>query len=216
MMAHHVHVAAFSFAGHWSNQPKTIATKVVSLPICIVALICAAAYTANLANFLILLNQPSVTITSIQDAITLQKKFCILPNSAVENGMRAAYPHANYASNNVSTELELFLALDREECDLVISTMGAWLSAKNTAKCNAGCRKSWVGKTVLFQQSSFGINDSPHYCSSLLRDVLDIYIHEIKQDNTLDQIWDQFFERTRTNSCDGVESLNDEDVVEDS
>lgn len=92
----------------------------------------------------------------------------------------------------------------------------AWENARRSAELNGECNKKWIGRVAKFQQAGFPIGDSQGLCTSLLRDVVEIIMIDMKNDGSFDRIWKDFRDKRNTNSCDSSTDVDEEALVESS
>ena len=77
-----------------------------------------SSYTANLASFLVLLNQPTTQIEQVRDAVKMDKNFCVHASSFPEAYMRDKFPTAKLLP--VIDDNAGFESIDAEECDMTM------------------------------------------------------------------------------------------------
>jgi ABC-type amino acid transport substrate-binding protein len=181
------------------DYPTTSPSRIAALSTSFLFLLIVTAYTANLASFLIVQNTPALVINVIQDAIKNDLRFCVLTGSTSETYLTKEYPSARMVQKG--TIGDTYLAIDRGECDLVLTTVGTWELKRRDIIYNGDCQKQWVGRVVSFTTAGFTIGDSAELCTSLLRDVLNLHMLEMKIDGTFDTIWDTYYEKSTTNNC---------------
>eukprot|EP00521_Asterionellopsis_glacialis_P006377 CAMPEP_0195283808 /NCGR_PEP_ID=MMETSP0707-20130614/2230_1 /TAXON_ID=33640 /ORGANISM="Asterionellopsis glacialis, Strain CCMP134" /LENGTH=540 /DNA_ID=CAMNT_0040343045 /DNA_START=123 /DNA_END=1745 /DNA_ORIENTATION=+ len=201
-------MATFILTGHCMYRPNSAAKRIMVFSICFLCLLIAAAYTANLASFLVTRNQPAIVINDIQDAIKNDMRFCVLQSSTSETFLTANYPTARLVRKDSIGDT--YLALDTDDCDLVLTTVGTWNLKKRDIVYNEDCQKEWVGRVVEFVTAGFSIRDSAELCSSLLRDVLNLHMLEMKLDGTFDTIWETHQKLVTTNNCQDLEDAEAE------
>ena len=100
--------------------------------------------------------------------------------------MQESYPKGNYVPKE--SELEIFQGVENGECEIGLISMSSFKSNIKRKEYNLNCNIEWVGRQVQPNGASFTIRDSPYLCSSLLRDVLDIYLLEMIKDKSLEKI----------------------------
>mmetsp|Transcript_2396 Transcript_2396/g.3360 ORF Transcript_2396/g.3360 Transcript_2396/m.3360 type:complete len:424 (+) Transcript_2396:492-1763(+) len=200
-------LAAFTLTGHCLYRPRTGGKRLVMFSTCFLFLLVAAAYTANLASFLVARNQPVVVINDIQDAIKNDFRFCVLQSSTSETFLKGKYPTARLVRKQSIGDT--YLALDTFERDVVLTTIGTWNLKNRDIIYNEDCAKEWVGRVVQFATAGFSLKDSAQLCSSLLRDVLNLHMLEMKLDGTFDTIWEMHQQLSTTNNCQDLEDAAD-------
>ena len=96
---------------------------------------------------------------------------------------------------------ETYESVSKNECDIVLTTIGTWEMNSRSKKYNANCELEWVGRVVQFNAAGYALGDSERMCSSLLRDVIDLHMIEMKSDGIFDQIWLDYREEGTTSTC---------------
>jgi hypothetical protein len=192
------------------NQKKKsqVASRIFSVAVCSFALLVVAIYTANLASFLIVRSQPSITFVTIGEASQLNKKICTLWGSASSEFLdKAGIPFIGTQSTD-----DDFIGLDDGTCDVSLVSADTWHTMRNNKDLNPGCNKEWIGRTVSRREGGFSMLDSSADCKSLLRDVFEYYMIQMKLDGTFDEIWNEFSKYTPgSQDCDAAEANGDAD-----
>merc|ERR1712176_1559124 len=72
----------------------------------------------------------------------------------------------------------------------------------------------WVGRRVELVPASFALRASIEYCRTLLHDVIDFYLIQMKSDDVVEEIWNKYRELKIENTCNisdekGSESSED-------
>jgi len=199
--------------GQYVFDPREPGNRLVAFSTCLLFLIILAAYTANLASFLVIRNSPDLVINDIQDVVKNDLRTCVWRSTTSETYMRDRYETAQLVLKD-SLEAS-YLGLDAGDCDIVLTTTGTWETKKSDLVYNKDCRKEWVGRVVQFNNAGFSLRDSVDLCSSLLRDVISLHLLEMKRDTTYTTIWDTHRRKSATNKCntDAAEVVDD-DLIE--
>ena len=199
--------------GQYVFDPREPGNRLVAFSTCLLFLIILAAYTANLASFLVIRNSPDVVINDIQDVVKNDLRTCVWRSTTSETYMRERYETAQLVLKD-SLEAS-YLGLDAGDCDIVLTTIGTWETKKSDLVYNKDCRKEWVGRVVQFNDAGFSLRDSVDLCSSLLRDVISLHLLEMKRDTTYTTIWDTHRRKSATNNCNtDVDEIEDNDLIE--
>merc|ERR1712238_613899 len=169
-----------------------------------------AAYTANLTSFLVAKNTPSVKITDIQDVIDNQFSICVWKGTPMESFLTENYP-VYKRINRLVNEEEIFTNIQEGKCDIGLTNVDSWKSYERNEKINKDCSMDWVGRIVQLSSASFPLSDSASYCSNLARNVINLFLVEMKLDGTFDEIWDKHREDSGTNQCDNRDEPDRED-----
>lgn len=195
-----VFYAAFAFNGHSVHEPKSRATRIFVFSMAFFYLLIVAAYTANLASFLVEKNKGKIVINDVQDAIRNELTFCVWKGT----GMDEILQTYNMPKSKIHRTLnpgDEYLALLEGKCDIIFTTSGDWEMQRRDMKYNPGCNLELVGRIVKIQSAGFSVRDSEQYCTSLLRNVFDLHITEMKNDLTLEDMWENYLNNGATNKC---------------
>lgn len=210
-----IYFACIGFTGHLIHLPKKAAPQILVLSMCFLFLLIMAAYTANLASFLVVRNTPGIIITDITDAIRNDLSFCVLQSSTSEATLVTEYNAARVIQRE--SIAETYRSVVDGECDIVLTTVGTWRTYERNAQHNRGCSLEWVGRVVKPFSAGFSLRDSAQNCSSIFRDILSLHMVEMKLDRGDIVIWDQIINERATISClaNGQTSGSDDGDDED-
>lgn len=199
--------------GQYIYDPREPGNRLIAFFTCLLFLIVLAAYTANLASFLVIRNTPALVINDIQDVVKNNLRVCVWQGTTSENFMRDRYDTARIVP--VDSLKASYLGLDEGICDVVLTTIGTWETKKGDIVYNKDCKKEWVGRVVQFNDAGFSLRDSVDLCSSMLRDALSLHLLEMKRDKTYDTIWNTHRAKSVTNNCqDTKEGDDDSDTTQ--
>ena len=103
------------------------------------------------------------------------------------------------------SELETFQGLNDGQCDATVAYYQNWLGYESQRAYNPDCDLAWVGRAVKSIQSGFAVTaDTGHKCSSLIRDVLDLYLNELLESGFIEDMWDAHYAKTQDINCDAI------------
>eukprot|EP00957_Ditylum_brightwellii_P140980 10740572-Ditylum_brightwellii.AAC.1 len=91
-----IFLASLAFTSNFEFRPNTALAQLMVLSWSLGALIVGAAYTANLANFLINLKQTVSGVRNLNQAVLYQMHICVKKSTAHEEYMKNFYPDANF------------------------------------------------------------------------------------------------------------------------
>lgn len=189
--------STLAFMGDNSYDPKFAANRILLVSMSFLSLILVAAYTANLASFLVNKNSKQ-SIDTFDNVIGYKYGVCVYKGSYNTVSIQQKYPQAKYVEKE--SALELYQGLIKNECLIGLISEEEHNMYKNDEQYNTNCTLEVVGKPVRMDSASFALKSSDKYCSSILRDVLDIFLLEIIQDGTLESIKKNAYEGSQT--CD--------------
>lgn len=198
-----VYLSAINFPQNYEFQPTTAAGRIFGISISIWALVVTATYTANLASLLVDRKPATRRVESMDDVIALGIPVCTYANTGMDQYIQRRYRSAKRIP--LSSELATYDALHEGRCELTVSYYQNWLGFERNRTYNPDCDLAWVGRTVKRIQSGFAVNaDVGFLCSSLIRDVLNIYMDELFSTDYMDDLWDEEYSKTQDINCEEV------------
>ena len=193
-------LAAVTFTSHFEFHPRTHAARLFTLSLSFWAMLMGAAYTANLASFLVAQNQLGLILLDVQDAVKTNQPICTYASTQADVAVSQAFPRANYARKD--TMEDVFKSVSNGECIVGITTLSAWDHFSRIKKVNEDCQLEWVGRT--FEQVPAGfatVADSGTMCTSLLRDVINYHFLAMKTDGFMQAAWETYLQQTTDWNC---------------
>jgi hypothetical protein len=184
-----VFYAALTFTGHLEFQPQTHAARLLTFSLGFSALIVGAAYTANLASFLVDRRKPVSTFLSIQDAVAQRVPICLQDGVAVDDYMKEKYNTASLVRKG--SEAEVFQALVKgDECVAAVVAKYSYETYLQNSDINSDCGLTWDGRVEKFVPSGLATRvDTGDLCTSLVGHVVDL--HMLEMDQFLDKVWEE-------------------------
>lgn len=195
-----------AFMGHTTFDPKYLPNRILLVSISFLFLVLLAAYTANLASFLVLANKNQKPIMSLQDVIDYDRRVCVWKPSGDIVEIRFEYPNARYVDK--PNELEVYQGLANDECEVALISVESHRKYTNMVEYNPNCDLKVVGLPVRKAGASFAQKTTADLCSSIVRDVVDLFIFEIRKDGTLDKIKEKAYESLQ--KCNAAEKVDDD------
>jgi len=193
--------------------PTYFSNRVLLISLRIFCIVVIAAYRANLTA--ILVNRSyNENINVLQDAIDKGYSICVWRGTPDVVRTQAQYPNGKFVEKD--SPVEVYNGINNGECEILLMESDKHKSYTNKVEYNPDCDLVWVGRHVTSTKGSFGIKGSKELCSSLLHDVLDIYLLEMILDKTLDRLM-KAYQQTKTNTCsyevqNGAQRLTIQDV----
>ena len=161
--------------------------------------------TANLASFFVIQHAPVSSIQDLQDAIDNGYRICVYENTAAHDHVSKHYPKGTYVP--MPGPHGHFEGLLNGECDIAVASMNEWDYVKIDKTFNGDCQLEWVGRIINFLEAGFGLkSDSGRLCTSLIQDVLNVHLNDMKTDGTMDLIQGKFLAKSQDVSCDAIEA----------
>lgn len=170
-----------------------------------------SAYTANLASFLVVQNTPSIEINTVGDAVRQEYWICVIGTTVADTSLTNAYRGANII--RTKTEGAMYQSLLDGTCEIALTTVASFNEYKANKDFNNECSLSWIGRSFKPGTGGFATkSDSGSKCTSLIRDVLNLHLNEMKSQDILDKLWEDHLEKRASIDCDaGADSLIDDD-----
>lgn len=196
-----------AFMGHTTFDPKYLPNRILLVSISFLFLVLLAAYTANLASFLVLANKnQKPNIMSFQDVIDYDRRVCVWKPSGDIVEIRFEYPNARYVDK--PNELEVYQGLANDECEVALISVESHRKYTNMVEYNPNCDLKVVGLPVRKAGASFALKTTADLCSSIVRDVVDLFIFEIRKDGTLDKIKEKAYESSQ--KCNAAKKVEED------
>lgn len=209
-LSHNVFLSGVNFTTHFLFQPRTDASRLFTWSLSFWAMVMGAAYTANLASFLVAHSHESIIqVNKLSDAINSKLQLCVLTGGAVNDTI---YRNFGMNSPNVvgfdSTE-DQFQGLNAGKCDLAVTEVYSWEYWERQSNVNSNCNLEWIGKAYKFIPAGFAtISDSGSKCTSLITDVINYWMWNLKEEGFIDQAWQNHLDRLATKTCAQEESTD--------
>eukprot|EP00550_Attheya_septentrionalis_P005091 CAMPEP_0198283400 /NCGR_PEP_ID=MMETSP1449-20131203/2997_1 /TAXON_ID=420275 /ORGANISM="Attheya septentrionalis, Strain CCMP2084" /LENGTH=577 /DNA_ID=CAMNT_0043979985 /DNA_START=22 /DNA_END=1755 /DNA_ORIENTATION=- len=196
-----IFLAGILFTSHFLFHPRTHAARLFSLSLAFWALLTGAAYTANLASFLVVQNSPKISISSVDAAVKMNVRICIFESTQADEAFTKAYPlYTNIIRKQ--EEEEIFLGVASGECTVAVTTVSSWRFWERNVDINDNCHMDWIGRIFMFVSAGFATtSDSGTLCTSLIRDVLNFHFGKMKEEGVLELLWEDHLKRTATIDC---------------
>ena len=185
-----------------------------------------SAYTANLASFLVVQqNDRATEINTVKDIVGLGKVMCVYKGGAVEAEILKIYPNANFAEIDSADDDDVLIALQEDKCDYAVVGITSWESGRRKKSVNENCNLERIGRTFEELDASFATrSDAGVLCTSLVRDVLNIHLKEMKEELTnekdfIENAWENYFVLEgdiSDSTCFADESASDSNLNENS
>lgn len=161
--------------------------------------------TANLASFLVVRNTPEQRIDSLQEAVRLNVPMCVWKSSQTDVSVSKQFP--TYTRNRelwkrMNSAKAVYEGLASGECEIAVTEVSTWDLFQHDESVNGDCQLQWIGRPFQALPASFGVKgDAGTFCTSLLRDVFNLHLHDMQNDGTLEELWDEHIQQTATVFC---------------
>lgn len=181
------YLSAINFSQNFEYEPKSSGAKIFAVSMTLFALLITATYTANLASLLVVYQQKSGPVESIEQAVVQKLPICTYANTPSHEHIQEEYPRAKLRPKK--NELAAFQALQAGECDLLAAQYDNWLAFKRDNRYNPDCDMEWVGRKVLSVRSGFAVKaDAGWKCTTFIKDVLNLHMVEMISEGVLERL----------------------------
>lgn len=199
-LGNNIFLSMLMFTQHFQFNPRTPASRIFASSLALWALLISSAYTANLASYFVIQNRPQLHVESIDDAIRAGLPLCIYDTTASAMYVEQSFPKANTIRKK--TEIDLYTAVNEGECALAVTSTSSFLEFEKDQRSNPDCKLTWVGRTIEKIPAGFATkSDAGKLCTSLIRDVLDLHMVEMKNDGFIDRAWKEHLMRNQDKDC---------------
>ncbi|CAB9506831.1 receptor subunit 1 [Seminavis robusta] len=206
-----IFLSSLLFTQHFQFMPRTAPSRLFSASMGLWALLINSNYTANLASFFVIENTPQLAIQSIDDAIAAGFPLCVWKDTASHEYVKDTYPQAKFIEAN--TELELYQAIVNGDCPVGVSSVQAFQLSQNQKQFNPDCGLYWVGRIIEPVNAGFSVKaDAGNLCTSLIHNVLNLHLVEMKVDGFIDAAWEKEREKTNDQNCASDQNASSDDT----
>jgi hypothetical protein len=204
-----VFLASLMFTGHFEYQPTSNGARLLTLSLAFFCLLVASAYTANLASYLVVDKVSSIRIDSVEDAVRQGYRICVLDTSIADESLTREFPTAKIVRKLV--EKDIYVGVRLEECEIALTSFSSWQEFSRDSSVNGDCQMTWIGRVFRDGEAGFAtISDSGSLCTSLIRDVVNLLLVEMKDDGFIDRAWENELDKI-AGQCDfSTDSLDDD------
>jgi len=192
---------AFALVGHIDHNPKSFAATLTVLSTAVLYTVVIAAYTANLASFLVVKNAPDIKINMLQDAVDNNMKLCVWKDTSLDKIVSAKHPSYPHFVRKL-IQRDIFESVQDGTCDIALVSVDSWRKFERDDQINGDCSLEWVGRNIHTNVASYPFKGSIELCSYLLRHVIDLHLNEMKLDGKFDEIWDDHLNEIGSGKCD--------------
>lgn len=199
-------LAGIAFTTHLEYKPRTHPAYLFTFSISLWAMITSAAYTANLASFMVVKNTPGLQVTTLEDAVAYGYKICVFKDTGIDDTLSKDFRNGDFVRKpTLEGSLEGVL---NGECKIAAVAAGVWETQKQNKEI--GCNLEWIGRKYKEQQAGFATrHDSGSRCTSLISEVIDIHLRDMHEDGFLAEAWENHMLQVYGRQTCGVETTSD-------
>ena len=200
-----IFLSALTFTGNFNFHPNTHAARLLSLSWTFWALVVVATYTANLASFLVARRTPEFTIKSVGQAVRFNVPICVHGTSNQDELLTESY--ADILLVRKQTEREVFQGLIDGDCRIAVAPVNAFeLYVRSPINSDCSIKSDKRVIEILSGGLATAI-DSGTLCTSLIDNVLDLYMTQMKADGFMEKVWNNHLIKVGDQTC-----LAEEDI----
>jgi len=186
-----IFLASLAFTSNFEFRPNTASAQLMAFSWSFWALIVGAAYTANLANFLINRERTISHVTNLNQAVLYQTPICMKKSTAHEEYVKNFYPDANLIP--LESHEDTFLTLQAGDCELVATQEDTFRLFQNSMFVNKQCNLKRIGRTEQIRNGGFATSgDNGDFCTSVVSQVLDYHLLQMKADGFIEDALNSF------------------------
>jgi hypothetical protein len=200
-----IYRAATTTTGHFGFEPSTHSARILGFSWTFWALIVGAAYTANMASFLVSPKMSFYRINSFQDAVENKASVCVKAGDVVDSLMTELQPNIKLVRKNSNEDAFLALRVNPAQggCDTAVFELNSLLLYERSKEVNYDCTLASEKHVQLRVPSGMAtaIDTGIFQCTSLISHVLDYYLAAMISDGFVEEAWRKHLNRIATIEC---------------
>lgn len=206
-------LASFQFTGAGGFTPKTAAGRGITFTWGFTTFLTIAAYTANLASFLISKEQTGFTITTIDEANQAGARLCHRRGWAIERFLAESYPRIVRVPTDSQAEAWEFMR--DHKCVAEAMFLSGFRSEEVKNSYNPECQLALTPALPFSAQSGgwYSQSDNGYLCTGLVKDVFQLHASEMVVDGRIEKYFKDFVEVGAASDPRPKPCPKEEDVV---
>jgi hypothetical protein len=182
-----------SFSGFarfgFTVSPLSATGRIARLGYAFFLLIIIASYTANLASYLMILQQPTYKFMSLQDVSAKGGTVCVKDPIAID--LLARYPRIRvYQLASKTNPVPVVQALSSGQCDAALLYKEAWITAQGVPNANPNCDIVQVGGPIIPIDGAWMFaKDYSQACTAAMGDAYSYLLATTLNDGSFDQLY---------------------------
>jgi len=209
--AHNIYLAVMGITqSKYPNLRNNGSIQVASFSFAFWTMVIVTIYTANLASYFVI-KKTNTKFNTINDVLDEGKKICLWNGTAAQTYTEVLRDFYDLEKLFVfkDNETALYEGAWKGDCFVALTTVQSWEINERKSAMNPGCALEKIGKKI-GSGSEAGFATTGDYgvkCTSLVRDVLNIHLIEMKLDGWLKEKGDKFLESIPAQKCYAKESV---------
>ena len=207
--------AGLIFTGNFELQPNTAAARIFSFGFTFWSLLVGAAYTANMASFLVSPIVQDLQYSTVDDAVLRDAGLCVQKGGVIADLLHLKYPSLKLVP--IQGEQRIYESLrtpvDQGGCDAAAHQFNVYSVYRHNKNVNYDCSIQSEEQVVLnlpagmataIDTGSSSSDDQtrpPSFCTSLISHVLDYHLLEMINDGFIEESWSHHLNRVGTIEC---------------
>lgn len=184
-----LYLSTLNTTQNFEYAPATWPGRICALSMATWALVITSTYTANLANLFVDSSQPVLPVTSMELAVAKKVPVCTYQNTNSDFLVKKYYKNAVRVPK--VKEVEMFQALQTGECSVALVSLAGWTTFQRQEAFNPDCNIRQVGGIIGEINAGFAMKaDLGYQCTSLLRDVFNLYFRLLMDEGKLKDAWE--------------------------
>lgn len=169
----------------------------MSFSIAFFAMLLLAAYTANLASFLVIEKAAANTLVdTVNDIVKSGKSICVENGAATQKAVQNTYDSAILVKK--ANDEESLLALGKGECDYAVMPLSNFESSRIKKDINGDCNLKRIGQTFQVEEAGYATySDAGVLCTSMVRDVLNVHMQDLHDEGWIEEAWNDYYEQVQ-------------------
>ena len=197
-----LYLSSINFTQNYIYEPKSLAGRIYGFSFSFWAMLMGATYTANLASQLVDRPVTVPRVTDIENALEQELTFCTHATSASDIYIDRKYGD-EIIKNPKKDPADMYVALNNDECDLLVGTKQEYDEFKSLQSYNPECLLEDVSKQIKKNDASFVTRVDPAKCTGLVNEIFTYYLSELKENayfdfddeyNDFDDEWNLYFQ----------------------
>jgi hypothetical protein len=197
--------AATTFTGHFGFRPNTSAARILGFSFTFWTLIVSAAYTANLASFLVSPTISVFQVPTVQDALRKNATLCVQKDALIHEMLKADFPGLRLVPKEKEQDIYDSLRVDPEKggCVAAAHQYNTFSIYKRNKDANFDCTVASEGNVIKIVPAGMAtaIDTGGAFCTSLVSHVLDFYLTEMLEDGFVEKAWIDHLNKVGTIEC---------------